>query len=83
MKSRGRWRPERQANVIDGGAHFYGTCECADGKYLALGAIEPQFYRELLERCCIDDVDSEAQWNEAQWPALRACMAALLRTRTR
>lgn len=83
LKSRGRWRPDRQANVIDGGAHFYGTYECADGKYLALGAIEPQFYRELLERCGIDDAAFEAQWNEAQWPALRARMADLLRTRTR
>ena len=83
LKSRGRWRPDRQANVIDGGAHFYGTYECADGKYLALGAIEPQFYRELLERCGIDDAAFEAQWNEAQWPALRARMAELLRTRTR
>ena len=83
LKSRGRWRPERQANVIDGGAHFYGTYECADGKYLALGAIEPHFYRELLERCGISDADFDAQWDEAQWPVLRARMAALLRTRTR
>ena len=83
LKSRGKWRTERQANVIDGGAHFYGTYECADGKYLALGAIEPQFYRELIARCEISDPAFDAQWNEAEWPALRTHMAALLRTRTR
>lgn len=83
LKSSGVWRNGRQANVIDGGAHFYGTYECADGKYLALGAIEPKFYRELLARCEIRDPAFEAQWNESDWPALREQMAALLRTRTR
>lgn len=83
LKSRGNWRGARQANVIDGGAHFYGVYECADGKHLALGAIEPQFYRELLERCAIRDPAFEAQWQESQWPALRERMAAQLRTRTR
>ena len=83
LKSRGTWREARQANVIDGGAHFYGVYECADGKYLALGAIEPQFYRELLERCAIRDPAFDAQWKESKWPALRQQMAALLRTRTR
>ena len=83
LKSRGTWRAARQANVIDGGAHFYGVYECADGKYLALGAMEPQFYRELLARCEIVDPAFEAQWSESEWPALRERMAALLRTRTR
>ena len=83
LKSRGAWRNARQANIIDGGAHFYGIYECADGKYLTLGAIEPQFYRELLERCAIRDPAFDNQWDEAQWPALRERMAALLRTRTR
>lgn len=83
LKSRGTWRGARQANVIDGGAHFYGVYECADGKHLALGAIEPQFYRELLARCAIHDPAFDAQWDELEWPALRERMAALLRTRTR
>lgn len=83
LKSRGQWRRERQANLIDGGAHFYGVYECADGKCLALGAIEPQFYRELLERCDIRDPAFERQWDESQWPALRERLAALLRTRSR
>ena len=83
LQSRGTWRDARQANVIDGGAHFYGVYECADGKYLALGAIEPKFYRELLARCAIRDPAFDAQWDESQWPALREQMAALLRTRTR
>ena len=83
LKSTGKWRDARQANVIDGGAHFYGVYECADGKYLTLGAIEPKFYRELLERCEVRDPAFDAQWNESEWPILREQMAALIRTRTR
>ena len=51
----GDWVNRRQANMLDGGAHFYGCYACADGKYVSIGAIEPQFYRLLLERCGIDD----------------------------
>ena len=83
MKARGAWRDRREANINDGGAHFYATYECADGKYLAVGAIEPQFYRELLDRCGLGEAGLEAQWDESQWPVHRARMADLFRTRTR
>ena len=66
----GDWVNRRQANMLDGGAHFYGCYACADGKYVSIGAIEPQFYRLLLERCGIDDPDFQRQWDRAQWPAL-------------
>ena len=66
----GDWVNRRQANMLDGGAR-YGCYACADGKYVSIGAIEPQFYRLLLERCGIDDPDFQRQWDRAQWPALR------------
>ena len=64
----GDWVNRRQANMLDGGAHFYGCYACADGKYVSIGAIEPQFYRLLLERCGIDDPDFQRQWDRAQCP---------------
>ena len=78
----GDWVNRRQANMLDGGAHFYGCYACADGKYVSIGAIEPQFYRLLLERCGIDDPDFQRQWDRAQWPALRARLAALIAGKT-
>ena len=83
LMAKGFWRDEREANFLDGAAHFYGTYECADGKHVALGAIEPQFYRELLQRCGIEDPHFQKQWDAAEWPALRTKLADLFRTRTR
>ena len=79
----GDWVNRRQANMLDGGAHFYGCYACADGKYVSIGAIEPQFYRLLLERCGIDDPEFQRQWDRAQWPALRARLAAVIAGKTR
>jgi len=83
LMARGQWSNRRQSNLIDGAAPFYGVYECADGKFLALGAIEPQFYAELLRRCDIRDPDFQDQWDTARWPDLRQRMAAQLRTRNR
>ncbi|CUI46828.1 CaiB/BaiF CoA transferase family protein [Achromobacter aegrifaciens] len=79
----GGWINQRQSNMLDGGAHFYGCYACADGKYVSIGAIEPQFYRLLLERCDIDDPDFQQQWERAQWPQLRAKLAGIIAGRTR
>lgn len=79
----GRWINERGRNVIDGGAHFYDTYRCADGKYVAVGAIEPQFYALLLQRCGIDDPSFARQLDRAQWPELKRRLQALFLTRTR
>ena len=81
--STGRWINERGANVIDGGAHFYDTYECADGKYVAIGAIEPAFYALLRERCGLQDECFDAQMDRAQWPQLKRRFAELFRSRTR
>lgn len=79
----GKWQLQREANLLDGGAHFYGCYACADGKYIALGPVEPQFYRLLLERCGISDTDFAEQWDRQQWPALRRKLEALFLTRSR
>ena len=80
----GAWNAdEREANLLDGAAHFYDTYECADGKYVAIGAIEPQFYAELLARAEITDPQFEHQHDALQWPQLKEKLAAVLKTRTR
>jgi alpha-methylacyl-CoA racemase len=71
-------------NQLDGGAHFYGTYETMDGKYIALGAIEPQFYAQFLALVGLaEDPDFDDQLNPAHWPALKNKLAALFRSRTR
>lgn len=80
----GAWNAEaREANLLDGAAHFYDTYECADGKYVAVGAIEPQFYAELLSRAEISDPQFQAQHDSAQWPDMKEKLAAVLKTKTR
>lgn len=83
MKAKGFWQDARQSNFLDGAAHFYGTYECSDGRHVAIGAIEPAFYRQLLELCGIDDPAFLRQWERAEWAALRERLAAVFRTRTR
>src|SRR5215469_888865 len=81
----GLWRNERSANLLDGGAPFYGTYECADGRYIAVGALEPKFSGELLDRMGVapDDELRARLYDPAAWPELRDRLAALFRTRTR
>ncbi len=83
MAAKGFWSDARETNFLDGAAPFYASYECADGRFVAIGSIEPQFYRELLQRCGIDDARFEPQWERAEWPALKAKFAALFRTRSR
>jgi alpha-methylacyl-CoA racemase len=80
----GAWNAdEREANLLDGAAHFYDTYECADGKYVAIGAIEPQFYAELLARAQITDPQFQNQHDASQWPELKEKLAGVLKTKTR
>ena len=80
----GAWNAdEREANLLDGAAHFYDTYECADGKYVAIGAIEPQFYAELLARAEVTDPQFQAQHEAAQWPELKQKLGEVLKTKTR
>jgi alpha-methylacyl-CoA racemase len=83
MAAKGYWRDQRGANFLDGSAHFYGTYQCADGKFVAVGAIEPQFYRCLLDICGVDDPAFKDQWRADAWPGLREKLAAVFRSKTR
>jgi alpha-methylacyl-CoA racemase len=83
MHAGGRWTTQRSANLLDGGAHFYDTYICADGKFIAVGAIEPQFYAELLQRMGITDEEFRHQMNPSHWPALKQKLAAHIKTKTR
>jgi alpha-methylacyl-CoA racemase len=82
-RHQGQWDDQRQHNMLDGGAPFYGCYTCADGKFVSIGSIEPQFYQLLLELCGIDDADFKQQWQKQDWPVLRQKLEALFMTRTR
>ena len=77
----GLWRNERGANLVDGGAPFYDTYECADGKYVAVGAMEPQFFEQLVTALGLTGVP--AQHDRDGWPAMRRMFEAAFRSRTR
>lgn len=83
LKAKGHWQTARESNFLDGAAHFYGSYECADGKYIAIGPIEPQFYQLLLKLCDIDDVQFQQQWSVRQWPELKQKLAVLFKSRPR
>jgi alpha-methylacyl-CoA racemase len=80
----GQWNAdERAANLLDGGTHFYNTYECADGRYVALGAIEPQFYALLCERAGLSREDFGEQNDPARWAQQKERLAEVMRSRTR
>jgi alpha-methylacyl-CoA racemase len=82
-RAAGEWRDERGTNLLDGGAPWYGIYETADAKHMAVGAIEPQFYAELLRGLALDPAALPDRADRAQWPALRAALAARFITRER
>jgi len=83
MRAAGGWRDERGTNLLDGGAPFYDTYESADGRYLAVGALEPRFYAALLAGLGLAGDDSlPAQYDRAGWPVLRARLSDAFRGRT-
>jgi alpha-methylacyl-CoA racemase len=83
FKGSGMWRDERRTNLLDGGAHFYDTYQCSDGKWVSIGSIEPQFYALLLEKTGVSDPQFQSQMDRAAWPELRKKLAAIIATKTR
>ena len=83
MLASGRWVNQRQSNLLDGGAHFYGCYTCSDGKYISIGSIEPAFYEQLLDLCGIQDEAFRQQWERGLWPELRARLETLFAGKTR
>ena len=80
----GLWSRERGTNLLDTGAAFYDVFECSDGRHVAIGAIEPQFYAELRRLTGLDkDPELDAQMDRARWPEMKEKFAAVFRTRTR
>ena len=84
LMGQGVWHHQRGTNLLDGGAHFYGTYETKDGKFVSIGSIEPQFYALLLEKTGLaDDPDLPRQMSRKDWPALKEKFAAVMASKTR
>jgi alpha-methylacyl-CoA racemase len=82
FRSMGMWQDQRGTNMLDTGAHFYDVYETADGRYLSVGAIEPQFYDALLQGLGLAGEELPWQHDRSQWPALKERFAAIFKTRT-
>jgi len=83
LRASGLWADERGVNLLDGGAHFYDTYETADGKYISVGSLEPQFYELLLKHSQIDDAEFKNQMDAGKWPAFKEKLTAVFKTKTR
>ena len=83
MLASGFHTPERGVNMLDTGAHFYDVYECADGGWISIGSIEPQFYAELVEKLGLDPERFGNQLDRSLWPELTEEVAAVVRTKTR
>jgi len=83
LKAMGHWAPERGTNMLDTGAHFYDVYECADGQYVSIGSIEPQFYAELKRLAGLDESDFGDQMNRQRWPDMKAKLAEVFKAKTR
>jgi alpha-methylacyl-CoA racemase len=82
LRAAGAWQDERGTNVLDGGAPFYDTYATADGKHMAVGALEPKFYAELLDRLGLAGAGLPSQYDRSGWPTLRATFAGMFAGRT-
>ncbi len=83
MRAAGTWSDARGTNLLDGGAPWYDSYATADGRFVAIGALEPKFYAELLTRLGLAGEDLPAQHDRAGWPVLRARFAEMFRSRSR
>jgi alpha-methylacyl-CoA racemase len=83
LLAQGRWRNARESNMLDGACPYYDTYECADGKFVAVGALEPQFFALLLDGLGLDAARFADRTDPARWPAMRDEFAAIFRTRPR
>lgn len=83
FRAMGRWSDERGTNLLDTAAHFYDTYGTSDGKFISLGAIEPQFYAEFRKVVGLDDAKWDRQMDQAQWPALKDELTTLFRSKSR
>jgi alpha-methylacyl-CoA racemase len=83
FQAQGGWdESQREANLLDGAAHFYDTYECADGEYISIGSIEPQFYALLIEKAGLDAEEFADQHNRSLWPQLTEKLGEVFKTKT-
>jgi alpha-methylacyl-CoA racemase len=83
LAAAGRWTEQRDSNFLDGGAHFYGVYECSCGRFMSIGAIEPQFYALLRRHAGLSDPGFDAQMDRDAWPALKQRLAEIFKTKSR
>jgi alpha-methylacyl-CoA racemase len=83
MRADGRWSDDRGANIFDGAAPFYRTYECADGRYIAVGALEPEFFANMLAVLGIDPTTVGPQRDKSRWPAMHALLSDTFARRSR
>ncbi len=83
LRGQGMWSGERGTNLLDGGAPFYDVYACADGRYVAVGALEPQFYAALLHGLGLADAGLPHQLDRTGWPVLREAFTAAFASRER
>ncbi len=83
LQAAGSWSDERGANLLDGGAPFYGTYEAADGKHISLGALEPKFFQLLAAALGLEARFVQRQYDRRLWPEMRVAIAAAVRLRSR
>ncbi len=82
LMAMGMWTTDRFSNRLDGGAFYYGSYECADGKYISIGSLEPQFYALLLEKTGITNPEFENQLDEEAWSRKRRILEEVFRSKT-
>lgn len=83
LMAMGMWTTDRFSNRLDGGAFYYGSYECSDGKYISIGSLEPQFYALLLEKTGIEDPSFKDQLDQNSWPRKREILVEIFKQKTR
>jgi alpha-methylacyl-CoA racemase len=83
LYAQGHWGGDRYSNALDGAAHWYDCYECADGKFVSVGALEPDFYQLLLQKLGLEsDAAYARQMDRRRWPELKQTFSALFRQKT-
>lgn len=83
LEAMGLWdASKRESNMLDGGAHYYDTYECADGEFISIGSIEPQFYALLKQHAGLSEEEFGDQNNAGKWPEMKEKLAAVFRQKT-
>ena len=83
FRAMGIWNDERGTNLLDTGAHFYDVYECADGNFVSIGSIEPQFYAELLEKTGLSGEELPGQMDRDGWQPMKSRLQEIFRSKTR